>query len=344
MDDDSKDLKSNSIIAMAISKQSVIAMAAIVEGRRRMGEEISEGRWQREVDERRSAVADFVRRVGLGLGLGLRIWGNGYDGRSGLWMDGPHSTLSSPLQKLVHIVETFIRSDDDAGDRPRRPQSSFVLHLLRSRMPDTKLNFGIPSYISRLLFTKILKISPKPANPKMIDDSKIQIQFPNPASRLPPPTSRCRCRHTHLAQNHRRPSAFTPSLIPSGFTSSPIPYLNSHPAVVVRRLASKLPSTTTRRKKVPKALAPLTPPKKGCKVCEKAESKYKCPACFVPYCSLICFKKHKETPCDKPVHVPEIDTSIDGLWPDYNDVSWPSCCSGPALWFIGHTYQLKKNK
>ncbi|KAL4558600.1 hypothetical protein LXL04_036801 [Taraxacum kok-saghyz] len=65
-----------------------------------------------------------------------------------------------------------------------------------------------------------------------------------------------------------------------------------------------------KRKKVPKSLAPLTPPKKGCKVCEKAESKYKCPACFIPYCSLICFKKHKETPCDKPVPVPEIDTSI----------------------------------
>ena len=31
-------------------------MAAIVEGRRRMGEAISEGRWQREVDERRSLI------------------------------------------------------------------------------------------------------------------------------------------------------------------------------------------------------------------------------------------------------------------------------------------------
>ncbi|KAL4573845.1 hypothetical protein LXL04_020665 [Taraxacum kok-saghyz] len=294
---------------MAISKQSVIAMAAIVEGRWRMGEEISEGRWQREVDERRSAVADFVRRSNRLASFTSPLFVVRIAFSKYLKLN-PHSTLSSPLQKLVHIVETFIRSDDDAGDRPRRSQSSFVLHLLRSRMPDTKLNFGIPSYISRLLFTKILKISPKPANPKMIDDSKIQIQFPNPASRLPPPTSRCRCRHTHLARNHRRPSAFTPSPIPSGFTSSPIPCLNSHPAVVVCRLASKLPSITTKRKKLPKALAPLTPPKKGCKVCEKAESKYKCTACFVPYCSLICFKKHKETPCDKPVHVPEIDTSI----------------------------------
>ncbi|KAL4584045.1 hypothetical protein LXL04_008635 [Taraxacum kok-saghyz] len=23
--------------------------------------------------------------------------------------------------------------------------------------------------------------------------------------------------------------------------------------------------------------------------------------------------------------------TIYGLWPDYNDVSWPSCCSGPAF-------------
>ncbi|XP_021767445.1 zinc finger HIT domain-containing protein 3-like [Chenopodium quinoa] len=34
-----------------------------------------------------------------------------------------------------------------------------------------------------------------------------------------------------------------------------------------------------------------------CKVCNDAKSKYKCPACLVPYCSLACFKKHKETPC-----------------------------------------------
>ncbi|KAL2933058.1 Zinc finger HIT domain-containing protein 3 [Bienertia sinuspersici] len=34
-----------------------------------------------------------------------------------------------------------------------------------------------------------------------------------------------------------------------------------------------------------------------CKVCNEAKSKYKCPACLLPYCSLACFKKHKETPC-----------------------------------------------
>ncbi|KAI7892185.1 uncharacterized protein EV154DRAFT_505908 [Mucor mucedo] len=35
-----------------------------------------------------------------------------------------------------------------------------------------------------------------------------------------------------------------------------------------------------------------------CKICEKEQSKYKCPKCRAPYCSLVCFKKHKETPCE----------------------------------------------
>ncbi|ETI42462.1 hypothetical protein F441_12402 [Phytophthora nicotianae CJ01A1] len=35
-----------------------------------------------------------------------------------------------------------------------------------------------------------------------------------------------------------------------------------------------------------------------CQVCETAESKYKCPTCRAPYCSLVCCKKHKETPCE----------------------------------------------
>ncbi|XP_062079213.1 uncharacterized protein LOC133783571 [Humulus lupulus] len=40
---------------------------------------------------------------------------------------------------------------------------------------------------------------------------------------------------------------------------------------------------------------------KQCQVCNEAVSKYKCPSCLVPYCSLICFKKHKEIPCSMPV-------------------------------------------
>ncbi|KAF8006234.1 hypothetical protein BT93_K0507 [Corymbia citriodora subsp. variegata] len=38
-----------------------------------------------------------------------------------------------------------------------------------------------------------------------------------------------------------------------------------------------------------------------CRVCNEAPSKYKCPSCLVPYCSLACFKRHKEAPCVKPV-------------------------------------------
>ncbi|KAL8488302.1 hypothetical protein ACS0TY_024091 [Phlomoides rotata] len=38
---------------------------------------------------------------------------------------------------------------------------------------------------------------------------------------------------------------------------------------------------------------------KKCEVCEDAHSKYKCPTCLIAYCSLPCFKKHKEIPCQK---------------------------------------------
>ncbi|KAL3828116.1 hypothetical protein ACJIZ3_016918 [Penstemon smallii] len=42
-----------------------------------------------------------------------------------------------------------------------------------------------------------------------------------------------------------------------------------------------------------------------CEVCEESQSKYKCPSCLIPYCSLACFKKHKETPCTKPEPITE---------------------------------------
>ncbi|PWA39369.1 Zinc finger, HIT-type [Artemisia annua] len=77
----------------------------------------------------------------------------------------------------------------------------------------------------------------------------------------------------------------------------------------------------------------------NCNVCEEAKSKYKCPACLIPYCSLKCFRKHKgypawiectrpnqETPCDKPVPVSETETRtiippIDVDRPCYIDVA-----------------------
>ncbi|KAL3696880.1 hypothetical protein R1sor_010956 [Riccia sorocarpa] len=36
-----------------------------------------------------------------------------------------------------------------------------------------------------------------------------------------------------------------------------------------------------------------------CGVCIEADSKYKCPSCLTPYCSLSCYKTHKATPCTK---------------------------------------------
>lgn len=39
----------------------------------------------------------------------------------------------------------------------------------------------------------------------------------------------------------------------------------------------------------------------NCCVCNELTNKYKCPKCSSPYCSLICFKKHKEIPCEKEV-------------------------------------------
>ncbi|KAL4591473.1 hypothetical protein LXL04_004439 [Taraxacum kok-saghyz] len=142
----------------------------------------------------------------------------------------PHSTLSSPLKKLVHIVETFIRSDDDAGDRPRRPQSSFVLHLLRSRMPDTKLNFGIPSYISR-------------------------FQIPPPASRLLP-LAVAESLSPHSPRTKSSSSfclhSFTDSFRLHQFADSLFeqPPCRRRPSIRYVR-ASKLPSTTTRRRPRP---------------------------------------------------------------------------------------------
>ncbi|KAK3165862.1 hypothetical protein QOZ80_1AG0038690 [Eleusine coracana subsp. coracana] len=36
-----------------------------------------------------------------------------------------------------------------------------------------------------------------------------------------------------------------------------------------------------------------------CSVCNEAPSKYKCPSCRTPYCSVTCFKNHKEKSCQK---------------------------------------------
>nr|CAG4648407.1 EOG090X0JQ4 [Moina brachiata]SVE93390.1 EOG090X0JQ4 [Moina brachiata] len=36
-----------------------------------------------------------------------------------------------------------------------------------------------------------------------------------------------------------------------------------------------------------------------CEICTTDEFKYKCPTCLLKYCSITCYKVHKETPCQK---------------------------------------------
>ncbi|KAJ1286053.1 hypothetical protein BS78_03G324500 [Paspalum vaginatum] len=47
----------------------------------------------------------------------------------------------------------------------------------------------------------------------------------------------------------------------------------------------------------------------SCGVCKEAPPKYKCPSCRTPYCSVTCFKKHKEEPCHKTLPHEEISKS-----------------------------------
>ncbi|OAA60631.1 Zinc finger, HIT-type [Cordyceps fumosorosea ARSEF 2679] len=46
-------------------------------------------------------------------------------------------------------------------------------------------------------------------------------------------------------------------------------------------------------------------PKSICGVCEKAAPKYKCPRCFLPYCSVACNKVHRENHPPDPEPKPE---------------------------------------
>ncbi|KAF9428473.1 hypothetical protein BGZ94_002264 [Podila epigama] len=48
--------------------------------------------------------------------------------------------------------------------------------------------------------------------------------------------------------------------------------------------------------------------KKLCRVCDTNEFKYKCPICTIPYCSLSCYKKHKDT-----IPVPPVEQRPDYL-------------------------------
>ncbi|KAL5227263.1 hypothetical protein ABZP36_015528 [Zizania latifolia] len=47
----------------------------------------------------------------------------------------------------------------------------------------------------------------------------------------------------------------------------------------------------------------------SCEVCKEAPPKYKCPACRTPYCSVACFKNHKDNFCQKTTPLEEVSKS-----------------------------------
>nr|CAG4650647.1 EOG090X0JQ4 [Sida crystallina] len=49
-----------------------------------------------------------------------------------------------------------------------------------------------------------------------------------------------------------------------------------------------------------------------CEICSNNPFKYKCPTCLIKYCSLVCYKLHKENPCQKPVIAKEDPVDIAG--------------------------------
>lgn len=42
----------------------------------------------------------------------------------------------------------------------------------------------------------------------------------------------------------------------------------------------------------------------SCQICNGQDFKYKCPTCFIKFCSVQCFNVHKELPCEKPAVAP----------------------------------------
>ncbi|KAM3333485.1 hypothetical protein ACQJBY_028530 [Aegilops geniculata] len=71
----------------------------------------------------------------------------------------------------------------------------------------------------------------------------------------------------------------------------------------------------------------------SCDVCKEAPSKYKCPTCRTPYCSVICFKKHKVEFCQKIVpqeetNKPSLQEEVRTDYPNIKD-QLPSLSKNP---------------
>lgn len=90
--------------------------------------------------------------------------------------------------------------------------------------------------------------------------------------------------------------------------------------------------------------------KGNCEVCKSEEPKYKCPVCLVLYCSLGCYKQHKEEKCNRK---PDDYTSSDknenekedeemkdsqDIAHDIDEDDW---VSPEKLQLIGHSEEVK---
>ncbi|KAK2607483.1 hypothetical protein N8I77_006151 [Diaporthe amygdali] len=75
---------------------------------------------------------------------------------------------------------------------------------------------------------------------------------------------------------------------------------------------------TTEKTETTEEPPPPKPQPKICGICEKQEAKYKCPRCSIPYCSVACFRPHKENhppvepqPAQAPSKPAQQDTNED---------------------------------
>ncbi|RPB28097.1 hypothetical protein L211DRAFT_834102 [Terfezia boudieri ATCC MYA-4762] len=83
-----------------------------------------------------------------------------------------------------------------------------------------------------------------------------------------------------------------------------------------------------------------------CQLCNVAESRYKCPTCLMPYCSLACYKPHKTeheaNPAPAPIEAPATSTAVEpsstAPSPPGSSIPPPSAATAPTITPSTSTY------
>lgn len=83
-----------------------------------------------------------------------------------------------------------------------------------------------------------------------------------------------------------------------------------------------------------------------CEICQKSSPKYKCPMCIIKYCSVICYKSHKEKgPCIKPAVQVEESKEIDNA--EETELNWEyeteDTVKAEKLLLLGRDYDIRKS-